>query len=81
MSNTQLYLAIGIPSLLVLIGMLLNFSAIRNLRTELTGRAERTDNRLDSIDVAISRVNEHLIAFYGETGRLSGRLDELSKSS
>ena len=33
MTNTQLYLSIGIPTLLVLIGLFLNWSATKDLAT------------------------------------------------
>ena len=35
MNNVQLYLAIGLPTLLILIGLLLNWSATRDVATRL----------------------------------------------
>lgn len=45
MTNQQLYLAVGIPSLLVLLTWLANFVQISNLRTEMATelRAIRSD--------------------------------------
>ena len=79
MSNLQLYLALGFPTLTVLVGILLNWSSTRNLRGELTGRMDRMDDHLGRIDHDLVGIQSDLRTFYSVTGRLEGRMDELSK--
>jgi len=65
MTNLQLLLTIGIPSLLVLANMAIGTWAIKDLRTEILQRLDRVDADLRT--------------FYSITGKLEGRLDTLEK--
>lgn len=65
MSNTQLFLAIGIPSILVILSWLSNRQDFRDL-------SARMDKRFDTVDA-------ELRYFHGKTGELDGRMNELSK--
>ncbi len=79
MSNLQLYLALGTPTLTVLVGILLNWSSTRNLRGEVTGRKDRMDDHLGRIDHDLVGIQFDVRTFYSVTGQLEGRLNELSE--
>ena len=68
MSNLQLYLALGFPTLTVLVGILLNWSSTRNLRGELTGRMDRIDDHLGRIDHDLVGIQSDLRTYYRVTG-------------
>jgi len=72
MTNLQLLLSIGIPSLLVLVNIAVGTWSIKDLRAEMIQRLDRVDARLD-------RVDADLRTFYSITGKLEGRLDTLEK--
>jgi hypothetical protein len=93
MTDLQLLLSIGIPSLLIALSMLQNnvrFSAIEK-------RIDGTDKRLDGAGARFSKIDNELRdfraqqhqdlmalhadlkQFYGMTTKLEGRMDEISK--
>ncbi len=71
----QLYLALGLPTVTVLVGILLNWSSTRNLRGELAGRMDRMDDHLGRIDHDLVGIQSDLRTFYFVTGRLEGRME------
>ena len=77
MTNTQLYLAIGIPSFLVL----LNTGLILGLFGNLSGRMDRLDTKIDSskseMIARIDRVADKLTDIHLMLGRHDARLDTL----
>jgi len=56
MTDTQLYLAIGIPSLLALV----NLAVILTLFTSLSGRIQRLEERMDHLVGAINELDKRL---------------------
>jgi hypothetical protein len=56
MTDQQLYIAIGIPSLLALV----NLAVILTLFTTLSGRIQRVDERLDHMLGAINELDKRL---------------------
>ena len=68
MTNLQLYLAIGIPSILVILSWVSN-----------SLHFNRIDSRLDRIENRVTVIEGDLRQFYSVTGKLEGRLDEISK--
>lgn len=57
MTNLQLYLAIGIPSLLVLV----NTSVMLALFTTISARFQRVEDRLDNLIGAVNELDKRLI--------------------
>lgn len=68
MTDSQLYLSIGIPTLMVLLGLLLNWSATKELST----RVSELGNRFGVLEGDMRQ-------FYHLTGKLEGRLEALEK--
>lgn len=70
-SLTPAIVTAAVPSLLIIAALLLNFTGLRDLRTELTtqiGELRREMNaRFDAVDA-------ELRYFHGQTGSLSGRI-------
>jgi hypothetical protein len=58
MTNLQLALSIGIPSLLVLVGIFLN-----------NARFSAMDNRFTAVDARLDRMQADLSQFYRDLGR------------
>ena len=86
MTNIQLYLSIGIPTLTVLLSLLINWSATRNLRADFTERFggidrrfDRMETRLDRMETRLDRIDNDMHHFYQVTGNLQGRTDALEK--
>jgi hypothetical protein len=75
MSNLQLALSIGIPSLLVLVGIFLNnvkFSAIDE-------RFGLIDGRFNSIDARLDRMQADMSQFYMILGRHDAEIANLKE--
>jgi hypothetical protein len=66
MNNVQFYLAMGLPSFMVLIGILLNQRSF----DMLNARMDRIESRLD-------RIEADLREFYRTLGQHDARLDNL----
>lgn len=72
MTNLQLLLTVGIPSFLVLIGILLNHREVSSLKTDIKERLDRVDARLVLIESDQKQ-------FFAITGKLDGRIEELHR--
>ena len=72
MNNTQLYIALGLPSSMVLVGMFLNQRSFVRLESSLGSRMDRLETRLD-------RIEADLREFYRTLGQHDARLDNLEK--
>ncbi len=84
MTNTQLYLAVGIPSFLVLLNTGVMVALFGNLSGRIEGlsaRIDRLDVKLDSMKseviVRIDRVADRLHEIQLTLGRHDARLDAL----
>ena len=65
-------LTVGIPVMAILLGIFLNRADVKDLRTEMNRRFDIVDRRFDLVDA-------ELRYFHDTTGKLSGRVHELSK--
>jgi hypothetical protein len=70
MSNAQVYIAVGLPTLMVLVGMFLNQRAF-----------DRLEGRVDRIEARLDRIKADLREFYRTLGQHDARLDNLEKRS
>ena len=70
MNNAQFYFAMGLPTFMVLIGILLNQRAFDHLEASLNARMDRLEARLD-------RIEADLREFYRTLGQHDARLDNL----
>ena len=75
MTNLQLLLSIGIPSLLIALSIIQSNARFAAMDKRMDG----TDKRLDKIDADLVAINADLKQFYGMTTKLEGRMDEISK--
>jgi archaellum component FlaC len=75
MTNTQLLISVGLPMILVLVGILLGQKNVG----EINGRLDRMDQRMDKIESRLDRIDADLRQFFSITGRLEGRMDSLEK--
>jgi predicted amino acid-binding ACT domain protein len=71
-TNIQLYLAIGIPSLLVLVGIVLNQMTISSLRADMK-------DGLSGLGQRIAVIEADLRQFYRSIWKIEGRLDAIEK--
>ncbi len=86
MNNTQLLLAIGVPSLTVLVGILLNnrllFEFKADLNRRLDGferRFESIDKRFDKVEARLDRMEDDMREFFKIVTRLESRVDVLER--
>jgi hypothetical protein len=86
MTDLQLLLSIGIPSLLIALSMLANNSRFNSMEKRMDGMDSRF-NKLDA-DLRDFRgehrqdlvaIHADLKQFYGMTTKLEGRMDEIAK--
>ena len=75
MTNVQLYLTIGIPSLLVLLSWLSNNKRFDAIEKRLDGM----DARFDRVEARLDLISADLRQFYHLTGTLDGRLQAIEK--
>ncbi len=90
MANLQLFTAIGVPVLVMIVGFVLQNKAIQGeisgLRIEMLARFQAADSRLDRIDRRIDEIERRvgvieadLRQFYSITGNHEGRIGALEK--
>lgn len=86
MTNTQFYVGIAIPSILVILGWLHQNMRLSDLRSDFNRQFDNMDQRLDRMDQRLDRMDERLRLIEGDqkqfftvTGKLDGRIDELSR--
>ncbi len=86
MTNLQLWLTIGIPSLLVLLGWMQTNYRFSDLKENMNQRFSQVDQRFSQVDQRFSQVEARLPRleadyreFYGMEKKLEGRVDELSR--
>jgi len=72
MNNVQLYIAVGLPTVMVLVGIFLNQRSFDRLESNLGGRMDRLEARLDRIEAGLRE-------FYRTLGQHDARLDNLEK--
>jgi hypothetical protein len=86
MTDLQLLLSIGSPSLLIALSMLSNNSRFNSMDKRMDGM----DSRLNKLDADLREfrvehrqdlvaIHADLKQFYGMTTKLEGRMDEISK--
>ncbi len=86
MSNQQLYLAIGVPSILalanlaiVLIGFLVQGRSIEKRFDQQDKRFDQQDKRFDRLEAKVDRMDTTLHEIHLMLGRHDARLDALEK--
>ena len=72
MNDLQLFIAAGLPTITVLIGILLNLRSVDGLEKRMDARMGRIEARLD-------RLEADLREFYRTLGQHEARLDNLEK--
>ena len=68
MTDTQLYLTIGIPSMLIVLAWLQNYS-----------HARRSDERMDRFEAGLNVMTNDLKQFYRDLGNQDGRLQAIER--
>ena len=74
---------IGIPTLVILLGILLNrrdlldFKA--DIKADLNRRFDEVDRKFDGVHRRLDRIDDDLKDFHHVTGNLEGRIDEVSR--
>lgn len=86
MTNTQLWLSIGIPSFLILLSWIQTNNRLSDLRLYFEARFSEVNRRFDEVERRFDRVESRIRVleadyreFYGMEKKLEGRVDELSK--
>lgn len=75
MTNTQLFLSIGIPTLAVIVSMILNngrFNAIE-------ARISAVEARMGAIETRLLSIEADLRRFFQELGHTQGRVDSMER--
>jgi len=78
-TNLQLYLAVGLPTVLLLLGQLFNFSSTKELRVSVESRLVSLESRLGSIESRLVVIKADLREFYRAIGKLEGRVDTIER--
>ena len=78
--------AIAVPTFAVLLGIFLSRGDVANLRADMNRRFDEVDRRfgaidrrLDGLDARLDRIGGDLKHFHNVTGKIEGRIDELSR--
>jgi endonuclease III len=79
MSNLQLFLATGLPTISVLIGILLSQRSTDKLEKRIDGFEQRTDTRFSRVESRLDRIEADLREFYRTIGQHEVRMDTLEK--
>ncbi len=90
MTNTQLFIAVGVPVLVMIVGFVLQGRSIDNLRNEMLARFEAANQRIDSnfnalntridgLERRIGVIESDLRQFYSITGNHEGRISAFEK--
>ncbi len=74
MSDQQLYLSIGVPSLVALIGILINVTLFTTLNTRISSLESRLDSR---ISTEIARLESNIQSLLSKFDILTGKVIEL----
>jgi hypothetical protein len=74
MNNMQLYLSIGIPTFMVLVGIVLSSRGSDSIRKEVAALRSDTNTRLTNIEGDLRR-------FYQIMGENTGKIEILSRKS
>ena len=73
MSDTQLYFAVGVPSFIALVGILVNTSLFVHLNSSRTARITSLENKTDKgFDLLIGKIGEMDV-------RLAGLYDRMAR--
>ena len=72
MTDQQLYLAIGMPTLVVLIGILVNFSAFGSLTNTMNSRFGSLESRMTSLE---TKLDSRILAF---ENKIENKIDLLT---
>ncbi len=70
----------GIPTLMVLLGILLNLSAVKDLDKRLTELDRRMTEQFSEMRSRFAVLESDMRQFYHLSGKLEGRIDSLEKS-
>jgi hypothetical protein len=81
MNNVQLYIAVGLPTLTVLVGIFLSQRSFDRLESSFGSRMDRIDARLDRIEARLDRVEADLREFFRTIGQHDARLDNVERRS
>jgi hypothetical protein len=76
-TNVQLYLSIGIPTLAVLVGILLNGFLYNSLNTSLNGRIGSFEGRIGSLEGRIGNLEGRIGSLETRIGGLETRMASL----
>ena len=85
MTNTQLWLGVAIPSLLIVLSLIQTNARLTDLKENLTQRLDdgitRIEQRLSRIEQRLDLVESDHKQFFSVTGKMEGRIDELARRS
>lgn len=79
MTNTQFYIGIAIPSILVILGWLHQNVRLTEFRSDVDRRFEGIDRQFDRMDRRLILIENDQRQFFTITGKLDGRIDELHR--
>ena len=72
-------LTIGVPTFVIVPGILFNRTAMRDLRAEMNRRFDEVHKRFDDVTKRLDRVDGDLKVFDRITAKLDSRVDKLSR--
>ena len=93
MTNVQLFIAVGVPVLVMIVGFVLQGRSIDNLRNEMLARFDTVNGRIDGLSARIDSlstridglesrilvIESDLRQFYSITGNHEGRISAFEK--
>jgi hypothetical protein len=72
-------IVVGIPLIAILAGILFNRSDVKELRGEMKDLRGEITALAAKLDAGFARIDADLRQFFQVTGKLEGRIDEISK--
>lgn len=79
MTNLQLMLSIGVPSILILLSWLQTNVRLLDLKENVNQRFQQVDQRFQQLESRLTHLESDYKEFYGLQKKLEGRVDELSR--
>jgi hypothetical protein len=72
-------IVVGIPMIAILAGILFNRSDVKELRAEMKDMRGEITGLASKVDAGFARIDADLRQFFQMTGKMEGRIDEISK--
>ncbi len=79
MTDAQLYIALGVPSLMALLSIGVNIALYLHLSSTMNTRFDGVDRKFDAVDRKFESIERRLEMIQGDTHQMDIRITKLEK--